>query len=144
VATPASATASVLFDAVTATASQAWLVGESDSPAGGGRPPIESYAAGTWSVASLPASAGSDWTNLYGLAQADGSVWAAGTYVDASTDNNNALVLRETDGTWTVDNAPDPGSGSNIPGGITAVGGQLWLAGMYDNGGSELPLIEHR
>jgi hypothetical protein len=24
------------------------------------------------------------------------------------------------------------------------VGGQLWVAGVYDTGGSRLPLIEHR
>lgn len=141
---PRAASASVLFDAVTATPGQAWVAGEADSPAGGGRPLIEHYAAGVWSIAHLPVSAGSDWTNLYGLARAGGSVWAAGTYVDPRTDSNNALVLRYSGGTWSVDNAPDPGSGSNIPGGVTAVGGQLWLAGVYDNGGSRLPLVEHR
>lgn len=51
------------------------------------------------------------------------------------------LIARVRAGT--VDDAPDPGSGSNIPGGITAIGGQLWMAGMDGNGGSELPLIEH-
>ena len=120
------------------------MAGEADSPADGGRPLIESYAAGTWTVDPLPASAGSDWTNLYGLAVSGGSVWADGTYVDPATDNNNVLVLRESGGVWTVDNAPDPGSGSNIPGGITAIGGQLWMAGTYDDGGNELPLVEHR
>ncbi|HET7016267.1 MAG TPA: hypothetical protein VFI65_20260 [Streptosporangiaceae bacterium] len=24
------------------------------------------------------------------------------------------------------------------------IGGHLWLAGSYDDGGSELPLVEHR
>ena len=38
--------------------------------------------------------------------------------------------------------APDPGSGSNIPGGLTQIGGQCWMAGTYDDGGSNLPLIE--
>jgi hypothetical protein len=31
-----------------------------------------------------------------------------------------------------------------MPGGITTIGGHLWAAGIYDDGGSEMPLIEHR
>jgi hypothetical protein len=85
-----------------------------------------------------------NWSNLYGAAVAGTTVWAVGTHVDPTTDNNNALVLSSvSDGPWTVAGAPDPGSGSNIPGGITEVDGQLWMAGMDDDGGSELPLIEH-
>jgi hypothetical protein len=87
---------------------------------------------------------GANWSNLYGVATGGGSVWAVGTYVDPATDNNNALVLRETGGTWSIVGAPQPGSGSNLPGGITNIDGQLWLAGIYDDGGSRLPLIEHR
>ncbi len=143
VPSPRSSSASVLFDAIVATAGQVWVAGEADSPAGGGRPLIEHWAAGKWTVIHLPASVGSVWTNLYGLALSGGSVWAVGTYVDTKTDNNNGLVLRGADGKWSVVRAPDPGSGSNIPGGITSIGGQLWLAGIYDDGGSELPLIEH-
>lgn len=69
-------------------------IGEADSPATGGRPLIEEFRHGAWQVASLPASAGSDWTDLYGLA-----------------------VTRN---------------------------GTVWAVGIYDNGGSELPLIERR
>jgi len=39
---------------------------------------------------------------------------------------------------------PEPGSDSNILGGIANVAGQLWAAGVFDNGDSELPFIEHR
>mgnify|MGYP001401791790 CR=1 FL=1 len=143
VPTPPSAVASVLLDGVTVHGGQVWTVGESDSPAAG-RPLIEHLAGGHWSVVSLPASVGSVWTNLYGVTVTGGATWAVGTYVDPKTDNNNALVLSGVGNHWTVDPAPDPGSGSNIPGGITTIDGQMWIAGMYDNGGSELPLIEHR
>ena len=95
-------------------------------------------------TARLPASAGSNWTNLYGIAAAGGSVWATGTFVDPKTDNNDTLILRGAGNHWTVDPGPNPGSGSNILGGLTAVDGQLWAAGIFDNGGSELPLVEHR
>jgi hypothetical protein len=99
-------------------------------------------------VASLPAVPdGSNWANLYGVAVAGGSTWAVGTYVDPATDNNNVLVLRDTGHHWALDNAPNVGGAgaSNIPGGITAIDGQLWMAGMYSTATSnELPLIEHR
>jgi len=64
--------------------------------------------------------------------------------VDPKTDNNETLILRGAGHRWSVDHGPNPGSGSNILGGITAIGGQLWAAGVYDHGGSELPLVEHR
>ena len=63
--------------------------------------------------------------------------------MDPKTDNNNTLILRGTAGLWAVDGGPDPGSGSNILGGVTAIGDHLWAAGVYDDGGSEIPLIEH-
>jgi hypothetical protein len=142
---PAAASASVLLDGITATSSDTvWVAGEADSPTAGGRPLVESHQDGTWQTASLPASAGSIWTNLYGITLAGDTVWAVGTYVDPKTDNNNTLILSGTNGVWTVDAGPNPGSGSNIPGGITTIGGHLWVAGVYDDGGSEMPLIEHR
>ena len=119
------------------------MAGEADSPAGG-RPLIESYTGGTWQTASLPASAGSIWTNLWSITVAHGTVWAVGTYVDPKTDNNNTLILSGTNGAWTVDAGPEPGSGSNILGGVTTIDGHAWAAGIYDDGGGELPLIEHR
>jgi phosphoesterase family protein len=156
---PAATSASVMLDAIAVTASdQVYVAGEADSPAGG-RPLIETYQGGTWQIASLPASAGSIWTNLWGITVVGVSsrgglggssplastAWAVGTYVDPKTDNNNnTLILSGTDGAWTVDAGPEPGSGSNILGGVTTIGGRVWAAGIYDDGGSRLPLVEHR
>jgi len=132
----------VMLTGVTATDSQVWVTGEADSPEGGGEPLVEGYQHGTWTTAQLPATPdGANWTNMWGITVKDGTVWAVGTYVDPATDNNNSLVLQGTNGMWTINNAPNPGSGSNILGGITNVDGQLWAAGVYDNGGSEIPLI---
>jgi hypothetical protein len=39
---------------------------------------------------------------------------------------------------------PRTSSGSNTLGGVTSVAGRVWAAGINDNGGSELPPIEHR
>jgi hypothetical protein len=144
VPTPASASL-VMLDGIAATASQVWVAGEADSPEGGGQPLVEGYQNGTWTIAKLPATPdGANWTNLWGIAIGGGSVWAVGTYVDPATDNNKDLVLQGTNGSWSIDAAPNPGSGSNILGGIANVDGQSWAAGIYDNGGSELPLVEHR
>jgi len=141
---PPATTASVMFDAIAATTGdQVYVAGEADSPAGG-RPVIETDQNGIWQTASLPASAGSIWTNLWGVTVAGDTVWAVGTYVDPKTDNNNTLILRGTNGVWTVDAGPEPGSGSNILGGVTTIGGRPWAAGIYDDGGGELPLVEHR
>jgi hypothetical protein len=133
---------------VTVARGQVWVVGEADSPAAGGLPLIEHYAGGKWTVAHLPAVPdGANWSNLYGVAVAGGSVWAVGTFVDPATDNNDVLVLRGTGGTWTIDHAPNAGGTgfSDIPGGITAIDGQLWMAGMYTTATSnEMPLIERR
>ncbi len=146
VSMPAPASADlVMLDGISATASQVWVDGEADSPEGGGQPFVAGYQNGRWTIPQLPAVPdGANWTNLWGIQVAAGSVWAVGTYVDPATDNNNTLVLKGTSGTWSINPAPNPGSGSNILGGITSVDGQLWAAGVYDNGGSVIPLIINR
>jgi hypothetical protein len=123
-----------------------WAVGNLNATSGGS-PLIAHFTGGRWQVSSVlpvPASC-SNWDNLYGVTLAGGTVYAAGTCVDAATDNNDPVVLQRTpDGNWASAGAPAPGSGSNLPGAITTVAGHLWLAGSYDDGGSRLPLIERR
>jgi hypothetical protein len=146
VSVPEVPSSDVLLDGVTTTSDgQVWAVGEADSPSGG-QPLLEHYAPGAgWQTASLPTVPdGANWSDLYGVATDGTTAYAVGTYVDPATDNNNELLLSSVNGgPWTIVGAPNPGSGSNLPGGITQIGGQFWLAGIYDNGGSELPLIEH-
>jgi hypothetical protein len=140
----ASTTASVMLDGVASTGSRVWAVGEADSPNQGGQPLIEFYQGGSWQAANLPkVPDGSNWTNLWGVTVSGTTAWAVGTYLDPATDNNNALILRSGGGSnWTIDPGPNPGSGSNILGGITTLGAKLWAAGIYDDGGGELPLLE--
>ncbi|MBV9380591.1 MAG: hypothetical protein JO242_07975, partial [Streptosporangiaceae bacterium] len=146
VSLPTSVAASVLLDGVTVAGGQVWVAGESDSPAAG-KPLIEHYSGGRWTVPAMPViPTGTNWTNLYSITVSRGTVWAAGTYVDPATDSNNALLLRTpaAGGPWTVAPGPEPGTGSNILGGIATVGGRLWAAGTYDSGGGRLPLVERR
>jgi hypothetical protein len=142
---PHSGDGNVLFDGVTVSGGKVYVVGESDTPAGGGQPLVEIYDNGTWTAPALPKLPdGANWGNLYAVAAAGGRVWADGTYVDPASDNNEPIVLRGAGGSWTSDVITPPGSGSNLPGGLTAIGSDLWLAGTYNNGGSRLPLIMKR
>ena len=69
-------------------------------------------------------------------------LWAVGTFVNPATGNNETLILRSGATGWTIVGGPNPGSGSNILGRVAASGKGLWAVGLYDNGGSNLPLIE--
>jgi hypothetical protein len=148
VPTPATSGSDKLLDGVTVSRSgDVWAVGEADSPAGGGQPlvmhldPVQG-----WQVPALPAlPKAANWSYLYGAAiDGNGDVWADGTYVDPTTDNNNELVLHTVNGKWKLATVPEPGSGSNIPSGLTTIDGHLWLAGVYDDGNQEMPLIQNR
>jgi hypothetical protein len=141
VPSPAQGSASVMLDGVTVQGNEAWAVGETDDPVEGAHPLVEEYRGGNWSTVTLP-SAGSNWTDLWGVTSSNGQVWAAGTYVDPVSGNNETLLLQGNDSGWNVVNAPNPGSGSNILGGIAAVSGQVWAVGLYDQGGSNLTLAE--
>ena len=144
VPTPKVHAGTTMLNAVAAQGRNVYAVGQVDSPAGGGRPLVEVYDGTSWEIANLPASAGSIWTSLWGVAATHDGAWAVGTYVDPTTDNNNPLLIHDVDGVWTVDLGPSPGSGSNILGGVAATtGGEMWAAGVFDNGGSELPYIEN-
>jgi hypothetical protein len=142
VPSPIKTAGTTMLNAVAAQGQEVIAVGQVDSPSGGGRPLIEVYDGTSWSVAKVPAAAGSIWTSLWGVAATAGSVWAVGTYVDPATDNSNPLLLHQVSGKWVVDNGPAPGSGSNILGGVAAVGDSLWAAGVYDNGNQGLPYVQ--
>jgi hypothetical protein len=140
---PVEHTGTTMLDAVAGAGGQVWAVGEHDYPSTGGRPLIEHYQHGKWRLDSLPSTFGSNWTDLYGVTVDRGTAYAVGTYVDPKTGNNDALLLANDRGGWRQVPGPEPGSGSNILGGVATVAGGTWAAGIYDNGGSELPLIEH-
>jgi hypothetical protein len=144
IASPVERRGTTMLDAVAGARGEVWAVGEHDSPSAGGRPLIEHYQHGKWGLVSLPSNVGSNWTDLYGVTVDRGTTYAVGTYLDPKTGNNDSLLLDGERGRWRQVAGPQPGSGSNFLGGVATVAGRVWAAGMYDNGGSELPLIEHR
>jgi len=143
---PGDPKASELLDGVAvARDGTVYAVGEADNTSDGGQPLVEAFSAGSWHRAggvSFPH--GSRWTILNGVTVVNGIAYAVGDYLDKATDNNVALLLTGTGTNWTVATTPEPGSGVNILGGISAADGQLWAAGDYDTGSQRIPLIQHR
>jgi hypothetical protein len=119
-----------------------WAVGESDSIALGARPLVERFKEGSWTSVALPSSAGSTFSSLWGVTVADDAVWAVGAFENLSTGNFQTLILRGGAGGWRVVDAPSPGSGDNILGGVVAVDRTVWAVGHYKDGGSRQTLIE--
>jgi Phosphoesterase family len=61
----------------------------------------------------------------------DGSTWAVGWYIDASSGNHHTLVEQGVNGQWSLVSSPSPGTGDSGLAGITAVpGGGLWAVGV--------------
>jgi hypothetical protein len=141
VASPGHGSANTLLDSVASGNDGLWAVGETDDAHQGGRPLIEQFMNGSWTDAALP-PAGSNWTNLYGVTESQAGTWAVGTFVDPASGNNQTLLLRRNGQRWSVVSGPNPGSGSNILGGIALAGETLWSVGTYEDGGSRLTLIE--
>ena len=72
----------------------------------------------------------------------DSLVWAVGTFVNLSTDNNQTPVLQGQNNALHVVDAPNPGYGTNILGGAAAIGDSVWAVGQFDDGGSRQPFVE--
>jgi hypothetical protein len=136
-------TSDALFS-VAAANGQVWAVGETANPSNGASALVEHFNGSAWEEVSLPPN-GSRWTDLYGVTAVGDTVWAIGSFLDPTTGNFTSLVLQKAGDNWEVVHAPNPGDptlGSNILGGVTASGPDVWAVGVYDNGGSRLPFIE--
>src|SRR5262249_9465555 len=95
VSSPALPNQSVMLSGVAASGGQVGTTGEADSPrVTGGQPLVEHEQGGVWSVASLPIVRNQNWTNMWGIATDGQTVYAVGTYVDNTTDNNNSLMYK--------------------------------------------------
>jgi hypothetical protein len=92
----------------------------------------------------VPASAGSIFTSLWGVAESHGTVWVVGTFEDLTSRNQEPLILRGDGGRFSVINGPTPNgtAGSDILGGFATTGGTVWAVGTYDTGGNRLTLTQ--
>lgn len=137
-------TASAMLFSVTTGDGGVWAVGQTDDAVAGSRPLIERFVDGAFTNVSLPASAGSIFTSLWGVTESDDTVWAVGTFEDVASGNNEPLILRGDGGKFSVVNGPNPsgGAGSDLLAGVAAIGDTVWAVGLYDTGGNRLTLAQ--
>jgi hypothetical protein len=142
VAVPTAGTTAAVLDSVAVHNGEVWAVGQTDDAAHQGRPLVEHLRNGAWTGA-VPPGVGSAFTNLTGVTVAGDTVWTAGTYFDAATGLQRTLIVRHDGSGWHAVNAPNPGSGDNVLGGIAAVGNDVWAVGYDKTSSGRDPLIEH-
>ena len=103
---------------------------------------IEHWNGTNWAVVPSP-NAGNQNNFLYGIAGSPGTVWAVGSYANATDGRLEVLVEHWNGSKWSLVSAPNVGSGHNYLSAVTAVSpGDVWAVGSHMDGGSET-LIEH-
>ncbi|HEX4702047.1 MAG TPA: alkaline phosphatase family protein [Pseudonocardiaceae bacterium] len=143
VSTP-STPGSTFLDGVTVGGGAVYAVGE-DASSTGLTPVVLVKGAGIWRRAALPAVP-STWVDLYGVAVGGGRADVVGTDFQSSSGNNVPLLLTGTGASgWRIVDGPQPsaGTGSEILAGIADAGGTTWIAGTFDVGNNNLPLLQH-
>jgi len=140
---PADAAESLLGYAVTGSDTSLTAVGDRATDTA---PFTTLSASGTPSALTLestPNQTGEN--NLYAATTAaDSTVYASGWSVDPATGVYLGEILHRTGGTWSLDTAPSPGSGSNGYAGIGAIpGGGVWAVGVTSNKANNSTLIAH-
>jgi hypothetical protein len=135
-------TASAALYGVRASDNGVWAGGETTDATAGGHPLVERVGEDMRpAVVTLP-STGTTWSPLWGIAASDDAVWPVGTFVNLSTDNNQALVLQGADDPFRIVKAPNLSTDTNIFGGAATASRTVWAVGHFRDGGSRLPLIE--
>jgi hypothetical protein len=141
---PADTTESLTTLGVTGSDNSLTIVGNRESDT---TPYTTEVAAGSPSSLSLVNSpnVGAGENDLFSATTAaDGSVYAAGWYVDPASGNYYSLIEHEAGGVWSVDTTPNPGTGANGFAGVAAIpGGGLWAVGNYSNSGSNGTFIAY-
>jgi hypothetical protein len=136
VSTPADPGGTDMSLAVTASGASVTIVGDRESSLA---PYTTFVASGTASGLGLLSSPneGTTENDLFGAATAaDGSTWAVGWTIDATTGNHDTLLEQGAAGTWSLVTGPNPNP-SNGDNGLSSVaaipGGGLWAVGITPN-----------
>jgi hypothetical protein len=142
-ASPPDGTESLMGYGVTGTDGALTIVGDRGSDTAPFTTLAASGAPASLSLASTPNATGEN--NLYATATAaDGTVYAVGWSVDPSAGVYLSEVLHQSGGTWTLDAAPDPGTGANGFAGVAAVpGGGVWAVGVTSAKANNSTLIAY-
>ncbi|HXA61046.1 MAG TPA: alkaline phosphatase family protein [Streptosporangiaceae bacterium] len=121
-----------------------WAVGQTDDSAHQARPLSLHLSQGHW-TATIASGLGSGFSNINGVTLVGNTAWAAGTYYDAASDKQLTLIARNDGSGWKAVNAPNPGTGDKVLGGISAGDGLIWAVGYdkTDTGRSALIELHH-
>ena len=143
-ASPADSTESLTTLGVTGSDTALTLVGDRESDTTPYATEVATGAPASLSMVTSP-NTGTGENDLFGAATAaDGTVYAAGWYVDPSSGNYFSLIEHETGGVWSTDTTPDPGTGSNGFAGVAAIpGGGVWAVGNFSNSGNNATFVAH-
>ncbi|MCW2948448.1 MAG: Phosphoesterase family protein [Actinoallomurus sp.] len=136
-----SAGANGVLQGVAVRGGEVWAVGQTDDAAHQGRPLSTHLSHGHWTTTVNP-GLGAAFSNINGVAIAGNTAWAVGTYYDAASDHQLTLVARNDGSGWKAVNAPNPGTGDKVLGGIAAAGGSAWAVGYDKTDSGRSPLIE--
>lgn len=133
--------ASGLLQGVAVNGGDVWAVGQTDDATHQARPLTVHLDHGRWTT-TIASHLGSPFSNVNGVTLAGRTAWAAGTYYDTASGLQHILIARNDGLGWTVVNAPNPGTGDKVLGGISAGGGLIWAVGYDKTDTGRSPLIE--
>jgi hypothetical protein len=139
---PVATAGGAVLDAVTVRGGEVWAVGQTDNATAQARPLIVHIHNGQ-SDDSVLGTTGSPFSNMTGVVATDQAIWAVGTFADAASGNQRALVLRQSGDGWHAVPAPSPGTGNAILGAIAASGEDLWAVGTAETDSND-PLVMRR
>jgi hypothetical protein len=138
---PTAGTTGAVLQSVATQDGQVWAAGQSDDAVHQGRPFFEHLVNGGWQ-AELATDLAAPFSDVTGITLAGRTAWAVGTYFDAVGGTQLTLVARNDGDGWHQVAAPNPGTGDQVLGGVSAAGGSVWAVGYDKVTAGRSPLIE--
>ncbi|HEY5988780.1 MAG TPA: hypothetical protein VIV12_20730, partial [Streptosporangiaceae bacterium] len=127
-------------------ASNAWAVG-SYAPAGADQTLILHWNGTVWKHVASPSPAAPDNPSyLDGVAAVSSrNAWAVGSYYSPTAQANKTLILHWNGTAWKKMASPNPGAGSNVLNGVTAISASnAWAVGeLWNSSGTAQTLVLH-
>jgi hypothetical protein len=126
----------------TASANDVWAVGASRAGFIGDDTLAAHWDGTTWTREPTPNGNPGGFNRLYGVAAADGTVWAVGTYVDPNSSlNRRKLILQRSGGSWRLAAAPVTAAYEDLAA-VDATGqADAWAVGSATRDIQSAPLV---
>ena len=124
-----------LYSLAALSMNNAWAVGAANAANGQGQSLIEHWNGKTWSVVASPNPNSTGFAFLQGIsAVSKDDVWAAGTYTNVTTGENQTLIERWNGKIWNIvvsPNPTDPHPNGNLDSVVAISANNVWAAGFY-------------